>query len=224
MQANADDGGRRGAGVAWEDASVTEPKAVADRVEVVVPGVWTWSVEDDRIGGYTSTSYAVASEHGTVLIDPLPLADEAFAELGAIGAICLTTSNHQRSSWRLRRQLGVQVHAPALAKEIEEEPDGRYAEGDALPAGLRPIFTPGAGTTQHTFLLDRNGGIAFVPDQLLLMPDGELVVVPAEYAHDVEQARRSVEKLLDLPFAVLCVAHGGAITEASKDRIRAALE
>ena len=202
---------------------MTEPKAVADRIDLVVPGVWTWSVEDDRIGGYASTSYAVASEHGAVLIDPLPLADEAFAELGDIGAICLTTSNHQRSSWRLRRQLGIQVHAPALAKEIEEEPDGRYAEGDSLPAGLQPVFTPGAGTTQHTFLLDRDGGIAFVPDQLLLIDD-ELVVVPAEYAHDVEQARRSVEKLLDLPFSVLCVAHGGAVTTSPKDRIRAALE
>jgi glyoxylase-like metal-dependent hydrolase (beta-lactamase superfamily II) len=209
---------------AWKDANVTEPKTVAQKVDVVLPGLWTWSIADERIGGYPSTAYAVTSEHGTVLIDPLPLADDAFAELGDIGAICLTTSNHQRSSWRLRRELGVQVHAPALAREIEEEPDGRYAEGDALPAGLQPVFTPGAGTTQHTFLLDRDGGIAFVPDPLLLMPDGELVLVPAEYAHDVEEARRSVEKLLELPFSVLCVAHGGAITDSAKDRIRAALE
>jgi glyoxylase-like metal-dependent hydrolase (beta-lactamase superfamily II) len=203
---------------------VTEPKAVAHRVEVVVPGVWTWSIEDERIGGFPSNSYAVASEQGTVLIDPLPLADDAFRELGEIGAICLTTSNHQRSSWRLRRELGVQVHAPGLAREIEEEPDGRYSEGDTLPAGLEPVFTPGAGTTQHTFLLDRDGGIAFVPDPLLVMPDGELKVVPAEWAHDADEARRSVEKLLELPFSVLCVAHGGAITEAPKERIRAALQ
>jgi len=218
MQANADDGGP------WNDASVTEPKAVAERIDVVVPGVWTWSIEDDRLGGFTSTSYAVATEGGTVLIDPLPVEDEAFGELGDIEAICLTTSNHQRSSWRLRRALGVEVHAPALAKEIEEEPDNRYSEGDSLPAGLRPVFTPGAGTTQHTLLLDRDGGIAFVPDPLLLMSDGDLVLVPEEYAHDTAEARRSVEKLLELPFSILCVAHGGAITEAPKDRIRAALE
>jgi glyoxylase-like metal-dependent hydrolase (beta-lactamase superfamily II) len=208
----------------WNDGSVTEPKAVAERIDVVVPGVWTWSIEDDRLGGFTSTSYAVATEGGTVLIDPLPVADEAFGELGDIEAICLTTSNHQRSSWRLRRELGVEVHAPALAKEIEEEPDNRYSEGDPLPAGLRPVFTPGAGTTQHTFLLDRDGGIAFVPDPLLLMSDGELVIVPEEYAHDAAEARRSVEMLLELPFSILCVAHGGAVTEAPKDRIRTALE
>jgi glyoxylase-like metal-dependent hydrolase (beta-lactamase superfamily II) len=208
---------------AWNDAGVTEPKAVAERIDIVAPGVWTWSIEDERIGGYPSNSYAVATEGGTVLIDPLPVKEGAIRELGDIQAICLTTSNHQRSSWRLRRELDVEVHAPALAKEIEEEPDNRYSEGDALPAGLRPIFTPGAGTTQHTFLLDRDGGIAFVPDPLLLMPDGDLMVVPGEYAHDVAEARRSVEKLLELPFSILCVAHGGAITEAPKDRIRVAL-
>ena len=203
---------------------MTEPKAVAAEVQEVVPGVWTWSVEDDRIGGFTSTSYAFTSDDGTVLIDPLPLADEARQGLGNVGAICLTTSNHQRSSWRLRRELGVPVHLPALAKEVEEEPDGRYSEGDVLPGGLRPIFTPGAGTTQHTLLLDRDGGIAFVPDQLLLYPDGRLSVVPDEYAHDPEGARRSAEKLLDLPFEVLCLAHGGPVTEDPREQLRAALE
>jgi glyoxylase-like metal-dependent hydrolase (beta-lactamase superfamily II) len=203
---------------------VTEPKAVAQSVDEVLPGLWTWSIEDDRIGGFTSTAYAVATDEGTVLIDPLPLAEEAFGELGEVGAICLTTSNHQRSSWRLRRKLGVEVHAPALSKEIEEEPDGRYSEGDSLPGGLRAVFTPGAGTTQHTLLLDRDGGIAFVPDPLFVMPDGALMVVPAEYAHDVEEARRSAQKLLDLPFEILCVAHGGAVTVDAKDKIRAALD
>jgi glyoxylase-like metal-dependent hydrolase (beta-lactamase superfamily II) len=203
---------------------VTEPKAVAQRIDEVVAGVWTWSIEDDRIGGFTSTSYAIASDEGTVLIDPLPLAEYAFADLGEIGAICLTTSNHQRSSWRLRRELAVEVHAPALSKEIEEEPDGRYSEGDTLPGGLQTIFTPGAGTTQHTFLLDRAGGIAFVPDPLLVMPDGRLAVVPAEFAHDVEEARRSAQKLLDFRFTILCVAHGGAVTDGVKDKIRAALD
>jgi len=203
---------------------VTEPKAVASEVDEIVPGVWTWSVEDDRIGGFTSSSFAITSDGGSVLIDPLPLAADAMRAFGTVSAICLTTSNHQRSSWRLRRELGVPVHLPALAKEVEEEPDGRYSEGDVLPGGLQPVFTPGAGTTQHTLLLDRDGGIAFVPDQLLVYPDRRLSVVPAEYAHDPEGARRSVEKLLDLPFAILCVAHGGPVTEDPKQQIRAALE
>jgi glyoxylase-like metal-dependent hydrolase (beta-lactamase superfamily II) len=178
---------------------VTEPATVATDVQQVVPGVWTWSVHDDRID-FVSASYAVSSEEGT------------------------TTSSHQRSAWRLRRALGARVWAPALARQVEEEPDERYSEDDALPARLRPIFTPGAGTTQHTFLLDRNGGVAFVPDLFVLPPGGELTLVPEQYAHDVEQARRSVEKLLQLPFAALCLGHGAPVLDDPKARMRAALE
>jgi glyoxylase-like metal-dependent hydrolase (beta-lactamase superfamily II) len=202
---------------------VTEPAAVATDVRQVVPGVWTWSVHDDRID-FVSASYAVSSEEGTVLIDPLPLEDDALRRLGDAAAICLTTSSHQRSAWRLRRALGARVWAPALARQVEEEPDERYSEDDALPAGMRPIFTPGAGTTQHTFLLDRDGGVAFVPDLFVLPPGGELTLVPEQYAHDVEQARRSVEKLLQLPFAALCLGHGAPVLDDPKARMRAALE
>jgi glyoxylase-like metal-dependent hydrolase (beta-lactamase superfamily II) len=203
---------------------VTEPKTVAQRVDDVVPGVWTWSISDDRLGGYNSASYAIATDDGTVLIDPLPLVADAMDQLGNVAAICLTTSNHQRSSWRLRRELGVEVYLPAIATSFEEEPDHRYAEGDALPGRLDPVFTPGAGTTQHTFLLDRDGGIAFVPDPLVVTPDGTVAVIPAEFAWDVEEARRSAEEILGLPFSILCVAHGGAVTEDAKAKIRAAID
>jgi glyoxylase-like metal-dependent hydrolase (beta-lactamase superfamily II) len=203
---------------------VTEPKTVSERVDEVVPGIWTWSIADERISDYTSTSYAIATDAGVVLIDPLPLVDDAMRELGEVEAICLTTSNHQRSAWRLRQELGVQVYAPALAKEIEEEPDVRYSEGDVLPGGLRALFTPGAGTTQHSFLLDRDGCIAFVPDILLVTPERAVVLVPAEFAHDVDEARRSSEKLLGEEFELLCVAHGGVVRDDPKAQIRAALD
>ena len=202
---------------------MTEPKAVAERVEEVVPGVWTWSVHDDRIN-FVSASYAVSMDEGTVLIDPLPLADQPMRELGDVSAICLTTSSHQRSSWRLRRELGVKVWAPALTRLVEEEPDERYSEEDALPGDLRPVFTPGAGTTQHTFLLDRGDGVAFVPDLLVLPPGRKLAVIPEQYAHDVEQARESIRKLLDLPFAVLCLGHGAPVTDNPKEKMEAAIQ
>ena len=158
-----------------------------------------------------------------MLIDPLPLATDALIGLGDVTAICLTTSSHERSTWRLRRELGVRVWAPAASKEVEEEPDERYSEGDELPAGMRPIFTPGAGTTQHSLLLDQAGGVLFTPD-LFVHPQGsELRLIPAEHAHDPDQARQTAEKLLDLDFAVLCTGHGTPVTDDPKSAIRAAL-
>lgn len=201
---------------------MSEPKAVAADVEEVVPGVWHWAVADDRIGGYFSAAHALGTTGGVVLIDPLPLAAAGFDRLGAVTAICLTTSSHQRSAWRYRREHGVEVWAPALARTFEEEPDRRYGEDDVLPAGLRAVFTPGAGTSQHT-LLAAEPAVAFVPDLLVRGPGEPTALIPSEYAHDIEEARRSVERLLELPFDVLCLGHGVPVTADPKGAIRAAL-
>lgn len=202
---------------------VSEPTAVATTVEEVVPGLWHWSISDDRIGGHIAAAHAVASLQGTVLIDPLPLADEGMTRLGSVVAICLTTSSHQRSAWRLRRELGVRVWAPALVREVEEEPDVRYSEGDVLPGGLEAIFTPGAGTTQHSFLQPEAGAL-FTPDLFTRDPDGPLTLVPAEFMHDPEEARRSARRLLDLHFAILCTAHGAPVADDPHGAIRRALD
>lgn len=202
---------------------MSEPTTIASAAEEIAPGLWHWAIADERIGGFTSASHAIRSEEGVILIDPLPLAADALAGLGPLVAICLTASVHQRSSWRLRHELGVPVWAPALSKQVEEEPDGRYAEGDRLPGGLLAIFTPGAGTTQHSLLLERDGGVLFTPDLFMHEPGGDLAFVPAEYMHDPEEARRSAEKLLELDFAVLCTAHGAPVTDDAKGAIRRAL-
>jgi hypothetical protein len=201
---------------------VSEPKTVAEGVHEVAPGVWWWSIHDERID-FVSTAHAVSGAEGTVLIDPLPLVDDALAELGDVHAICLTAGTHQRSAWRYRRQFGVPVYAPAISKLVEEEPDERYEDGDELPGGLRAVFTPGAGTTQHTFLLDRNAGIAFVPDLFVNVAGHGLEVVGEEEMPDPEQARRSTRKLLDLPFATLCLDHGAPVTEDPRAAIGALL-
>ncbi len=200
---------------------MSEPQAVAESVDEVVPGVWHWHVSDERIGGFVSSAHAVRADGGVVLIDPLPLSAEATAGLGDVTAICLTTSSHQRSAWRLRRELAVPVWAPAASKEVEEEPDERYSEGDALPGGLEAIFTPGAGTTQHSLLRD---GVLFTPDLFVRPPGAALALIPEEYAHDPEQARQTAERLLDLDFTVLCLGHGAPVTDNPKAAIREALE
>jgi glyoxylase-like metal-dependent hydrolase (beta-lactamase superfamily II) len=202
---------------------VSEPHAVAESVEEIVPGVWHWHVADERIGGFTSAAHAVRGDGGTVLVDPVPLSEAAAAGLGVVSAIALTTSSHQRSAWRLRRELGVPVWAPAASREVDEDPDERYSEGDELPAGLQPIFTPGAGTTQHSLLLGRDGGVLFTPDLFVRPPGADLMLIPAEYAHDIEQARGTAEGLLELDFAVLCTGHGLPVVDDPKSAIRAAL-
>jgi len=201
---------------------MSEPKAVAPDAEEVVPGVWYWSIADDRIGGHFSAAHALGTTDGTVLIDPLPIAPAGLERLGTVSAICLTTSSHQRSAWRYRRDYGVAVWAPALARTFDEQPDRRYGDGDELPGGLRAVFTPGAGTSQHA-LIATEPAVAFVPDLLVHQPGEPLGLIPSEYAHDVDEARRSVEGLLELPFDTLCMGHGTPIADDPKGAIRALL-
>jgi len=195
---------------------MAECQAVAETADEIVPGVWYWGVRDERIGGYWGTSHSA----GGVLIDPHRLAGDALAALGEIRAIVLTTSSHQRSAWRFRRELGVPVHLPALAREMDEEPDGRYGDGDELPGGLQAIFTPGAGTTQHALLLSGDPGVLFTSDLFVRSREGPLEFVPAEYMHDPEEARRTAARLLELDFDVLCSGHGAPLVGGAKQGLR----
>jgi glyoxylase-like metal-dependent hydrolase (beta-lactamase superfamily II) len=201
---------------------MTEPRSAAPDAKEVVPGVWHWAIADERIGGYYSAGHALAGTDGAVLIDPVPLAPAGLERIGPVSAICLTTSSHQRSAWRYRREFGVEVWAPELARTFEEQPDRRYGDGDELPEGLRAFFTPGAGTSQHT-LLAIEPAVVFVPDLLTRAPGEPLALISAEYAHDIDEARQSVQGLLALPFDVLCLGHGEPIADDPKDAIRSLL-
>ena len=202
---------------------MSEPKTIADHLEEVAPGVRRWAIHDERID-FTAAAYAVDSDDGAVMIDPLPLERQALTELGEVAAIVLTCGSHQRSAWRYRRELGVKVYAPALSKEIDEEPDVRYGDGDRLPGGLLAVFTPGVGTTQHTLLLAGEPPIAFVADTLVQEQDGTVGMVPERFIYDLEEAKRTLGKLLELDFDVLCLAHGGVVRDDPKTVVRAVLE
>jgi glyoxylase-like metal-dependent hydrolase (beta-lactamase superfamily II) len=199
---------------------VTESKAAAESIVEVVPGVWHWNVDDERIGGYIGSSHAVVTVDGTILIDPHRLPPGAFTQIGDVAAIVLTASTHQRAAWFYRRELGAHVWVPSGTRQAEEEPDERYSEGDQLPGGLEAFFAPGAGTTQHALRHDK---VLFVGDNVVRPRGGELMLISEEYAHDAAQNRESVRKLLDVDFEILCLGHGEPVTSNAKDTLAALL-
>jgi len=200
---------------------VSEPGAVAQELEEVVSGVFSWHVADDRIGGATSASHAVRGDDGSyVLIDPLPLADSELARLEPVEAIVLTAATHQRSSWRYRARFAAPVYLPAGSRETDEEPDARYGADAPLPGHLLAVHAPGPEQPHYALLLERDGGVLFCPDQLMRGPDGALGFVPFEFHEDGAETRRTVERLLELPFSVLCLDHGAPIVDDPKQAIR----
>lgn len=202
---------------------MSEPSVVAEALEDVAAGVWRWYVWDDRIDS-ESDAYAVAADGGTVLIDPLPLRETELRRLEPVRAICLTAACHQRSAWRCRRTYGVPVYAPAGCREMDEKPDVEYRPGEMLPGGLRAIHTPGPEPAHFAFLRVAEPAVLFCPDLMMRGTDGELAFIPGEYHDDPTATRDSVRRLLDLPFAVLCLAHGGPLAADPHIALRKLLE
>lgn len=184
-------------------------------------GVWWWQIHNSRIGGATSSCHLLDHPGGAVLVDPLHLADDVFATLPAVTAICLTAKCHQRSAWRYRRATEAPVWAPEGAAATDEEPDHRYRHGDRLPGGLIAVRTPGPEPVHYCFLAERTPPALICSD--LLSGDGRsLRFVPFEYHDDPAATRASVESLLDLDFSLLLLDHGPPVADG-KAAIRSLL-
>lgn len=200
-----------------------EPSGTAKLVGEILPGVYRFTIHDDRID-FQSDSYAVIEKGNAVLIDPLPMAERDLRTLGPVEAICLTGSCHERSAWRYRRELNVTVYAPQGGVDFEEAPDRWYKAHDRLPGNLLAIHTPGPTEAHYSFFLERDGGAVFCAD-LLTNAGGEgPAFVAGEYQDKPARTRESVRRLLNLDFRTLCPDHGNPVTVSAKEAITRALE
>ena len=199
---------------------MSEPRETADQLEEVAEGLYHWRISNSAIGGNVSSSHALVTGVTCVLIDPVRLADDAMASLPRPTAIVLTARCHQRAAWRYRAEFGIEVWLPEDASAADEEPDRRYADGDVLPGGLIAVRTPGPEWPHYSLLFEDDPGVVFCSDLVMHAGDGVLRFVPPEFHEDPGETRRSVEKLLGLPFAVLCFDHGAPIVDDPNAALR----
>lgn len=205
---------------------MSEPKTEADGIRRIAAGIYGWHLMDERIGA-RSDAYAVIDGPHVVLIDPLPLtaaAETALSKLGHVTAVCLTVSSHQRSAWRYRKYFGAKVHAPLGSEGLREKPDHFYRAGSRLPAGLRPVPTPGPARTHHALLSSMGGGTLFVGDLLCHLRVGKLRFMQDQHHEDPALTRESVARMLRLAFRNFCTAHGAPITTGAKRAMRDTLK
>jgi glyoxylase-like metal-dependent hydrolase (beta-lactamase superfamily II) len=185
----------------------------------VVPGVYRFTMHDDRIDA-ESDSYAVVTKGRAVLIDPLPMKERDLEKLGAVEAIVLTASCHERAARRYQRQFKAPVYAPKRAVDfVETKPDHWYGPGARLPGGLRAVHSPGPTDAHYSLYLPRGGGVVFCADLLTNYSGRRLAFVPGEYQDDPQVTRTSVRQLLTLRFRTLCPNHGKPVTIATKKMI-----
>jgi hypothetical protein len=202
---------------------MTEPREIAPAAREVVPGLWHWSISNSNIGGHTSSSQALLTREGLVLVDPVRLDPAALGALPRPMAVLLTARCHQRAAWRYRSELGIEVWLPADAEAADEQPDHTYRDGERLPGGLQAFRTPGPEWPHYSFLYEGDPCILFCSDLLGGDAEGRLHFIDPAFHEDPAATRTSVEGLLDLEFGVLCLDHGAPVTDDPQAAIRALL-
>jgi hypothetical protein len=193
---------------------MSEPKTIARSLTEIVPGLFYYTIEDERIKTH-SHAYALVRNGRVALIDPLPLDQEQLARLGTVETILMGSPSHQRCSWSYRREHKAKVFAPVGWTDLEEKPDQTFKEGDRLPGGLRPVHAPGPHKAHFAFHLDRRPGVLLCTDLWHVTKQG-VEFLPDKYMNDAARARESARRLLDVNFDILCFGHGDPITRGAQ--------
>ncbi len=192
-------------------------------------GLFCWQAYDpaSKVDLHAS---AVALDDGRLFfVDPIPLADDALAELTAAASpagIVLTNANHARAAEAYRRRFGLPVciHPEATA--------GVGVAADAtLPVNGGPVFggafeaipLPGAAPGEIALYRAENGGLLVIGDAVINLPSPGFVVLPDKYCADPKLLRRSLATLLERPFDRLLFAHGDPIPAHARTRLASML-
>lgn len=122
--------------------------------------------------------------------------------------------------------LAALVARPALAafRPTSATVDVTVDDGDRLPSmdGVTVIHTPGH-TPGSICLHDRDKGVVIVGDALEYRR-GTLSPPAAMFTKDMDQAMRSLRRLLDLDFETICFSHFPPLRRNAKAALRGVLE
>jgi hypothetical protein len=187
-------------------------------VDEIAPGVWHWTALRESIG-HQVNSYYFAEER--VALDPMlpPERPEWFGPEHAI----LTTRHHDRDAWRLGATVWVVEQG---AHELEGRGEFRtYAWGDELPGGL-VAHEVGALSPDETALHSATHRALAIGDGVIRWDvDSPLDFVPDRFMDDPERdkagLRAAYQRLLELDFDLLLLAHGGPVVGDAKEQLRA---
>lgn len=203
---------------------MSEPKAVATQVTQLRPWLLNWWISDERIGDSRSDSFAVRTNDGLVIIDPVLLTGQAMAGLSDINSIILTASHHQRSAWRFRRELGVPVYAPQGSPTMDESADIEYGPAGPLPAGFTalPLTSFPTGVT----LIYRAGDevAAFCADLIYDDPDSTYRFPREPGFFNRAKGREDAQALIEQNVDILCVGHGRTVFEGVNEILQNAID
>jgi len=198
--------------------------AVAAEIQQVAQDLFFWQAYEPAVKCDLSSCALIVGRR-LLLVDPIPLAKVALAELAAAAPpalIVLTNGNHARAAaeYRERWQIPIAAHADAAA-DLGFAPDEFLADGGRLLDTVSAIALPGAGPGE--IALHSAAGVLCMGDALINLEPGGLTVLPDKYCGDAKLLHASLRKRLPRDARVLTFAHGVPLVNAVRTRLDALL-
>jgi hypothetical protein len=193
----------------------------------VLPGVWHWRAYHPRISQDVSSWYLPDSR---VAIDPkLPEeGTEWFAERDGVDAVLLSCRHHYRDTGELVEAFGCRVHGPrsGLHEFTDGEPVQGYDPGDELPGGVVAREVDAISPDETALHLPTQRAIVIADGVVQWEPGGPLAFVPDFLMGDDPEGVKTgltaaFQRLLELDFDHLLLAHGEPVVGDGKEQLRA---
>ena len=193
----------------------------------IVRDVQTWSVFSEE-RGYAFNGYGVATEGGTVLIDPPePEPEDGWDTVDLLepfAGVWVTNRNHSRAAAAFRERYGLEVWVhEADAGRLVAGADRTLRGGETLPGDIAVVHAPGKSPGEVAFHLPRSRALV-VGDVVIGVPPGELSTYPDEVIDDMAELRRSAAWLLGYDFDALLLCDGEPIPSGGRERLRRFVE
>lgn len=199
--------------------------AVATELVRLPPSLFLWQAYDPAVKADLFSS-AIATEKGTYLVDPIPLADAALAELpGTVTGIILTNANHGRAVTQFAETFSAPIFARPASLPNEGGPNSEaVADGDKIGGELLVIEIDGAAEGEIALFHAPNGGALIVGDALINFEPYGFTFLPAKYCVNQKEMRRSLRKLLAHKAERMLFAHGTPILSGAGERLKCLLD
>jgi hypothetical protein len=172
-------------------------------------------------------SAAHRTSSGTLLIDPIPLAETALNELiaeGRLGGIIVTSANHWRASADFAQKFSITVFAHPDSRSTMKCPFESLVDGQLLFDSVNVVAIPGGAPGEIALHLPDHKGTLIVGDALIHFDPYGFALLPAKYCLDQKQMQQSLRKLLPFRAERMLFAHGTPILSGAHLRLQHLLD